>query len=77
MKLTHWINGSIKPVRVGVYQRNLSAHPDFHPNKNILFAKWDGQKWCISKLSTYSAELEYDASLYQNLFWRGLAEQPK
>ena len=71
-KLTPWIDGSINPVRAGVYQRDFSVDSDESP----YFSKWDGEKWGMGALTPCSAELESAASLFQNLPWRGLAQNP-
>ena len=69
-KLTPWIDGNIKPVRVGVYQRNYSCGAPY-------YSKFDGSFWhCMcSTIETASEALHI--SVCQDLPWRGLAEQPK
>lgn len=62
MKLTPWFDGSVKPVRVGWYERAYG-------NGNFP-CTWDGKKWRID-----GARSEY--SMAQKLPWRGLAQQPK
>jgi len=69
MKLTDWIDGDINPVRVGVYQRNYG--------NNIWFCKWDGKKWMTWNALIDDAFKSKAESPYQDLPWRGLAEEPK
>jgi hypothetical protein len=69
MKLTDWIPGDVKPVRDGVYQRELHSFPRY-----ALFVRG---KWRSSHSSLLTAALEVQNSKYLRLPWRGLAEQPK
>lgn len=69
MKLTDWIDGDTKPVRVGVYER------DFY--FGITYCYWDGKKWCKGHANIDDAVLKKSKSTFQSLPWRGLAEEPK
>ena len=69
-KLTPWIDGSIKPVRAGVYQRDYSWGIPY-------YCKFDGSVWYCLHYTVKGASEELSISDAQNLPWRGLAEQPK
>lgn len=69
MKLTDWFPGDIKPIRVGIYERRYS--------ESINFSKWNGEYWSFGYYSVDLAnERGHYLSQYQNLPWRGLAEDP-
>ena len=73
-KLTPWIDGHIKPVRKGVYQRNygaIDALPD------TAFARWDGKQWFLADETVNEAFFNDSVSMSQYLPWRGLASNPK
>ncbi|MFZ6727389.1 hypothetical protein ACO0K2_18000 [Undibacterium sp. MH2W] len=70
MKLTPWIDGDIKPVRVGVYERNYGS-------AGFAYCKWDGKYFFAGKRSIKEADLATSDAFFQNLPWRGLAEKPK
>lgn len=61
MKLTPWFDGSVQPVRVGWYERELHGDifRDWFDGYGFLSAP-DGYRWVL-----------------QELRWRGLAQQPK
>ena len=70
MKLTPWIDGSIKPVKAGIYERDYGYG-------NPYYCKFDGSFWHCSCSTIESASEVLHVSASQNLPWRGLAEQPK
>jgi len=61
MKLTPWFDRSVKPVRVGWYERLCGGvvYRDWFDGYSFLSAP-DGYSWTL-----------------QELYWRGLAQQPK
>lgn len=68
--LTAWIDGSVKPVRQGTYQRRVADI--------VFFAHWDGESWCRFWDSAWYAGRERRISFEQNAWpWRGLAADPK
>jgi hypothetical protein len=74
-KLTPWFPGHIKPVRPGVYERDLSHGP---------YALWTGRIWLAAKRTKTQARFCGVPSGYQpdeedpfNPSWRGLAKEPK
>lgn len=74
MKLTNWIPGNVKPVRVGVYQRKYDENP---PARRIWYCYWNGEFWCLFDDTPEKAKywVEFQSTA-QNLPWRGLAEKP-
>ena len=72
MKLTKWIPGNVKPVRVGVYERANSRG-------STLYSHWNGSFWGTSAFTPERAAWQsarLSPSVGQNLPWRGLAEKP-
>lgn len=71
MKLTKWIPGDVKPVRVGAYERA-------NPGGSTLYSYWNGRFWGTSAFTPERAAWQRLArSVKQNLPWRGLAKEPK
>ena len=71
MKLTKWIPGNVKPVRVGVYQRKYGTDV-------VHYCLWNGNFWCSYGDTPKTAKFWKDTpSTGQTLPWRGLAEKPK
>lgn len=70
-KLTPWFPGSVKPVRVGVYERDYDrGYP--------VYSRWDGKHWLWTYDSSRQAAIEQGKlSPFQNIPWRGLAEEHK
>ncbi len=74
MKLTKWIPGNVKPVRVGVYQREYDNGGMLRP---IWYCYWNGDFWCLYGETPEDADLCRSLnSTAQTLRWRGLAEKP-
>ena len=70
MKLTDWIPGNVKPVRVGVYQREYDSG-------DVQYSYWNGKFWGLYGETPKEAESWVDTpSTGQTLPWRGLAEKP-
>ena len=70
MKTTKWFPGNIKPVRVGVYLRK-------YPHGVSRYCWWDNG-WGTADNNPFWAKLSRGIrSEYQNLQWRGLAQEPK
>lgn len=69
-KLTKWYQGDQKPVRVGVYERDIKAF-------GKTYSKWDGKNWrCIGWSPDDAENWSFAKSAYQNSPWRGLASNP-
>jgi len=71
MKLTNWFSRYVKPVHIGVYQRDSFTGD---------YSYWNGKFWCvgfteIQELGRYPSTQKY-ASIEQNAKWRGLAYDP-
>lgn len=73
-KLTPWIDGHIKPVRKGVYQRNYGAIDDL---PDTPFSRWDGKQWFGADDTVNEAFFNDFVSRSQYLPWRGLASNPR
>ena len=73
MKLTDWIPGNVKPVRVGVYQREYDNGGLLRP---IWYCYWNGDFWSVYGETPKDALYRCLESPAQNLPWRGLAEKP-
>jgi len=73
MKLTQWIDGDVKPVHKGIYQRKWPLR--------ICWCKWTGKGWSFSWAMDYDdgferAENDQNKTIEKNLPWRGLAVKP-
>lgn len=75
---TGWIDGKLKPVRKGVYQRLLNYAHDYE-YQGICYAYWDGQYWrgyCWSELGAIEDRNIKLRSGHQNdLPWRGVLSE--
>ena len=75
MKLTKWIPGNVKPVRVGVYERFYDRTT---PWRSIRYSYWNGKFWGVYADTPEEAKrLSTIRSLEQTLPWRGLARKPE
>ena len=77
-KLTEWYPGHIKPVRVGVYER------DYGPTENgeSIFCHWNGKRWSwggnsVDDVQRAMSVVKEISSGRQSLPWRGLASDPE
>lgn len=70
--LTDWIDGSVEPTIVGVYERN------FPPTSRIVpaYSLWDGASWHSMHADVQKANRERALSSCQNAPWRGLRHDP-
>lgn len=71
MNLTDWFPGSVKPVRVGVYQREYS----YGKSKGIHYCYWNGRGWGLGEHSVEQAmthEIDFMVAPRQYLPWRGV-----
>lgn len=66
--LTPWFDGSIKPARVGVYERNYGDGYSYGRE----YSFWDGRRWMCPCYSPDDAARETAVSAYQKEPWRGL-----
>lgn len=65
MKLTPWFNGKEKPVRVGLYQRDVRGF--------VVYAWWNGHTWSLGdKSKRRTLSFKRHSSYHQNLEWRGV-----
>ena len=73
MKLTPWYHGDVKPVRVGVYQRDYSGTSIGHSRSHYCY--WNGKFWGLYATNPkIAAWLQNSSSADQNLPWRGVAK---
>jgi len=71
-KFTPWFPGNVKPVRVGVYQRQYNCPP------TNWFCYWDGKLWgCAEKKAKDADPAFMGKSFFPEKPWRGLAEKPE
>jgi hypothetical protein len=69
-KLTPWFPGHIKPLRVGVYERQRAAFW-------TIFSYWDGKRWGFNHDTAADALRDRKFHSYsQGMPWRGLASDP-
>jgi hypothetical protein len=69
-KLTPWFPGTVKPARVGVYERK-------HAEGVYAWSRWSGKYWIATAwLRAENANARRGKSGYQALPWRGLASDP-
>lgn len=74
MTLTPWFPGDVKPVHIGVYQR------DFGGADNRKYAYWGGDHWRWSEPTPERAALwrhvdgKSSVQLEPSIRWRGLAD---
>ena len=69
-KLTKWFDGSVKPVRDGVYQRLYEVVGE-------TYCKFFEGDWYEGWSSIEMAAECMDKSSYKNDPWRGLAQNPE
>lgn len=68
MKVTQWFDGNIKPVYIGMYQRDLDL-----PLPSYSY--WNGKKWsCCYPTIEAAFDFQYTITAYPNLKWRGVAK---
>jgi hypothetical protein len=73
VEVTEWFNGTIKPVRVGVYEQGTYQHVSPHPIMGGGYAYWNGKFWGAFNSNVASAYLERKfKGTYQNEPWRGV-----
>jgi len=71
-QLTGWISGDLKPVRVGVYER------DSWGQGSTIYSLWNGEFWCVGRGTVQAAEkMQHQRSYYQSHTWRGLLKETK
>jgi hypothetical protein len=69
-KLTDWFHPSIKPVRIGAYQRD-------YIRGYTHYSYWNGRSFLTGTESIEEAgKGKYLVSWHQDLPWRGLAVEP-
>lgn len=70
-KLTPWFPNSVKPRRVGVYERHYGG------KDNVGFAFWNGCVWGYRAESPDGAVIASAVESVTRCRWRGLAKEPK
>lgn len=82
-KLTPWFSGTVKPARVGVYERDYGQQAN--PDLGSQYQFWDGVNWLYgastpeSTMRVVAARGPTASQLPSRVErdWRGLAEEPK
>jgi hypothetical protein len=69
MKYTPWFDGSVKPVRNGVYQR---IYDEGTRNESVEHCKFSRGVWHVCARRAEDAEKHEACSGLQELKWRGL-----
>ena len=72
-ELSGWIDGSVKPTIVGVYERDF-PHSISCPQPN--YSLWDGVSWHEERNDVRNALFRRPLSVCQNAAWRGLRHDP-
>lgn len=67
-KLTPWFPGYLKPVHVGVYERNYGEKL----NPDLVYSKWDGHQWMAYGDDVDFADKQTCPTLHQCEEWRGI-----
>jgi hypothetical protein len=68
MRHSGWFPGEIKPVHIGVYERDI----DTVQLSAKAYSKWNGKHWCAAYTSMKSAEDNNIKSIFQLAEWRGV-----
>lgn len=68
---TGWYPPEEKPVRPGVYPTRLGVGLSQRG-----FSKWMGQGWGSTWAKPEDAMIDFDLSIFQNKYWRGLKVKP-
>lgn len=69
-KVTPWYPGDVKPVRVGVYERD-HVH-------DVRYSYWNGHYWGgWAKKRTHARNNKDAPSALQSIPWRGIARTPR
>lgn len=71
--VSDWIDSSVKPTIIGWYQRNYTP---WMPDETVLYAFWNGTAWGTSRLKPDQAPNSFQASIADDLPWRGLRHYP-
>ena len=69
MKYTPWFDGSVKPVRDGVYQR---IYDEDTRHETVQHCKFSRGVWRVCARYAEDAEKHDECSGLQELKWRGL-----
>jgi len=68
MKLTPWFDGTVKPVRKGIYQQ-MDGH-----GKLLGYQYWNGKIWGLWSETPEGAMWSFGVSCSQDDPWRGVAK---
>lgn len=69
--LTPWFDGSVKPARVGIYQRDYYSNSS---RRGWAYCRWDGYRWYSGHIDISYAFKAIYYSPHQELPWRGIAK---
>ena len=72
--MTQWFPGNVKPVRIGVYQIDVSDRDA--PFRRPRWSVWDGKKWLLCTHDFPYALVMTQPENHQRFSWRGLADKP-
>ena len=70
-KMTQWFPGTTKPVRVGIYQIDVSEPTSAF--RRPRWSVWDGKKWMLCTHELAYALVMTKPESRQNWEWRGMA----
>ena len=78
-KLTDWFPAGVKPVRVGVYERDYGRQ--FDEGDDPAYQFWDGSQWLYGTSTPETtmkavAKSDFSGVCQYEHAWRGLAEPP-
>lgn len=68
-KLTPWLDGDVRPAKVGVYRRK------YHSGRKH-YSLWNGARWNVGCTTVKQAAEVGCGSSFQRLPWCGLAQDP-
>lgn len=74
MRRTPWFPGTAQPAHKGVYER---AYPAGGECLDTVFCMWTGKAWRVWEDDPATAAKSKANSMFQDLPWRGLAENPE
>ncbi len=73
--LSDWIDGSVKPTIVGVYQRDYTE-TQRGSTWQTAYSLFDGVLWHSCDLTVFRAACNASISPFQSIPWRGLRYDP-
>ena len=71
MTRTPWFPGTVKPVRVGLYEARFLG-------SGVIYVDWwNGEQWCNAQTHKPWPEGSVGEDQWRNGEWRGLTEEAK